>query len=564
MRATGGEGDRALTTDQTVTITVQNDGTNEVPGKPDPPGFTTAGITPLTVPVTWTAPSNPGPSIDTYDLRYRVQDTTAWTEQLGETGTGANITGLMKGMTYEVQVRAVNVDGPGEWSGSATATTDTNALPVFDAGTASFTAAENQTTVGPVTATDSDGDDEIESYAIPSGADGGADGALFNIDDNTGALTFKTAPNFEAEVKSADGDNDYIVVVRVTSGTGDRTLTADQTVTVTVSDLDEPPGALNPPTFGTTTVNSIVVNWSEPANTGPPLTYDLRYREKSSGDPWTNVSNLTGTTYTISSLTVNTLYEVEVRAKNAEGESAYAAGEQRTSVNEAPSFTSTNAISVNENHTGTVVTVAAEDSDSGDSVTGYTLGGDDEEHFTLGTTSGVLAFMDPPDYENGSGGGDGGMSNTYTITVTATSGTGDRILSETQTITITVDDVAEAPDKPAPPTLAVVDYESLRATWTAPNNIGPSPMLYNLQYRLSGDTTWTDGPQGVTGLTSTSTGSTMAWRTWRGCRRRTRRPRANGRKPRRPPWRRTATTRRASPRPCRTTTCRRTPRPSPR
>ena len=195
-----------------------------------------------------------------------------------------------------------------------------------------------------------------------------------------------------------------------------------------------------------------------------------------------------------------------MRAKNAEGESGYAAGEQRTSANEEPSFTSANAISVNENHTGTVVTVAAEDSDSDDSVTGYTLGGDDEEHFTLGTTSGVLAFIDPPDYENGSGGGAGGTSNIYTITVTATSGAGDRMLSATQTIMITVDDLAEAPDKPAPPTLAVVDYESLRATWAAPNNRGPSPMLYNLQYRLSGDTNWTDGPQGVTGLTRTIEG----------------------------------------------------------
>ena len=34
----------------------------------------------------------------------------------------------------------------------------------------------------------------------------------------------------------ADTDNDYVVVVRATSGTGGREKTADQTITVTVTD----------------------------------------------------------------------------------------------------------------------------------------------------------------------------------------------------------------------------------------------------------------------------------------------------------------------------------------
>ena len=507
VRATSGTGARELTADQTVTVRVADDGTDEFPGKPAAPGFTTAGITPLTLPVTWVAPAtNPGPVITSYNLQYRVKTPQgAWIPLTGRTGTSADITGLAPGTAYQVQVRAVNADGAGDWSDSAEATTATNASPAFAANTDSFSVDENTpatTPVGTVTATDGDGADNIESYDLS-----GTDADEFEITD-TGVLTFKADPDFERSTGGTSGNSHiYKVTVTVTSGTGDREATAMQEVTVTVSDLTEPPVTPDPPTFGTTTVNSIVVNWEEPANDGPaPVTYDLRYREKSPGNLWIDVNSLTGTTYTIRNLTVNTLYEVEVRAKNAEGESAYAGGEKRTSANEEPRFTSSATFAVNENETtqtvdGMTMTVVAVDDDDEDSVTGYTLGGDDAEHFTLGATSGVLAFSPAPDFENGSGGGDGGTLNVYTITVTAESGTGDRALSAPQTITITVSDLEEAPDKPAPPTLEVVDFESLRARWTAPDNRGPSPVLYRLQYRLTDASGWTDGPTGVSALT---------------------------------------------------------------
>ena len=116
--------------------------------------------------------------------------------------------------------------------------TQANVAPVISS-TSTISVSENSTAdVVTVTAADSDTDDNITGYGIT----GGADGSQFEIVSGTGVLTFKTAPDFEhpGDVVSADpvnasGNNEYIVVVEATSGTGTRELTATQTLTVTVT-----------------------------------------------------------------------------------------------------------------------------------------------------------------------------------------------------------------------------------------------------------------------------------------------------------------------------------------
>ena len=65
------------------------------------------------------------------------------------------IPGLAEDTEYEVQVRATNAEGDSGWSEAGSGSTDANAAPAFTSS-ATFTAAENQTAVGTVTATDSD------------------------------------------------------------------------------------------------------------------------------------------------------------------------------------------------------------------------------------------------------------------------------------------------------------------------------------------------------------------------------------------------------------------------
>ncbi|WP_428097661.1 fibronectin type III domain-containing protein [Candidatus Rariloculus sp.] len=179
--------------------------------------------------------------------------------------------------------------------------------------------------------------------------------------------------------------------------------------------------------------------------------------------------------------------------------------------NAAPAFTSSATFNPAENQTA-VGTVEAEDSDTADAVTGYTLnGGADQALFSI--TSGVLTFQAAPNYEDPQ---DANTDNAYVVVVRATSGTGARVKTADQTITVTVMDADEQPDKPAKPTLAAVSGSStsLAASWTAPGlNGGPELTGYEVRYRSRASATdaWSDSvdwPHTGTTTTTTITGLT--------------------------------------------------------
>ena len=71
--------------------------------------------------------------------------------------------------------------------------------------------------------------------------------------------------------------------------------------------------------------NSIDVSWSEPPNTGRPdiQHYNLQYRQGESGN-WTDgPQDVNGMTATIAGLVPATVYQVRVRAVNADGDGAW-------------------------------------------------------------------------------------------------------------------------------------------------------------------------------------------------------------------------------------------------
>ena len=296
----------------------------------------TQAITVTSLTVNWSAPANAGPAITDYDYRHRTTSPQGtWTEVTGTTITtlSATIGSLAENTSYDVQVRATNDEGTGSWSDSGSGTTDANAAPAFSSS-ATFDAAENQTAAGTVLATDGDSDDDITGYAIT----GGADEAFFSIGATSGALTFDAAPNFE-DAEDTDTNNTYVVEVEATSGTGTREKTATQTITVTVTDVaGEAPGKPAAPTVAAASVTSLTVTWTKPANAGPAITdYDVQYREGTTGN-WSD-GNHTGTavTATLSGLSENTSYQVQVRATNDEGTGDWSdAGSGTTDANAAP------------------------------------------------------------------------------------------------------------------------------------------------------------------------------------------------------------------------------------
>ena len=111
-------------------------------------------------------------------------------------------------------------------------------------GAGVFEVAENRAVVGRLEAMDPDEGDGIEGYGIA----GGADASLFVIEAETGELLFREAPDYEepgdvesVEPASGAGDNEYIVVVEVSSGEGERERKGSRAIRVRVADEEEPP-----------------------------------------------------------------------------------------------------------------------------------------------------------------------------------------------------------------------------------------------------------------------------------------------------------------------------------
>ena len=109
----------------------------------------------------------------------------------------------------------------------------TNVAPVIGSNgggtTASISIQENKTAVTTVLASDSDGPSAL-AYSIV----GGLDANLFTIDQATGKLSFKIAPDYEAP-RDSGANNIYDVIVRASDGA----LFDDQAISVSVTDVTE-------------------------------------------------------------------------------------------------------------------------------------------------------------------------------------------------------------------------------------------------------------------------------------------------------------------------------------
>ena len=308
---------------------------------------------------------------------------------------------------------------------------DVNEAPVF-IGDGTFDSAENAPSAGRVEARDLDNNDGITGYTIS----GGDDRDLFEIDSG-GALTFKDAPDFEDPADNGR-NNQYSVVLTATGGAGGRALTAQQRITVTVEDVNEPPGKPDPPTVSDETENSLTVTWTEPANTGPDIAnYFVQYRTSGAFTDWPDTGP--SLTRTITGLSSGSTYQIQVQAENAEGKGAWSNsvnGTTLTAPTDAPPEISALTFTVDEGKTA-VATLTAEDQDTAAADLEWSkAGGADAGRFTL-STAGVLAFAAAPDYENP---GDADADRTYEVTVQVSDGTH----TDTEDVVVTVKNVDEA------------------------------------------------------------------------------------------------------------------------
>ena len=347
--------------------------------------------------------------------------------------TSTIITGLTAGTRYEVRVRARNTDGPSGYSRSGTGSPNpdvANRNPVFSGGARSFSVDEN-TDAGdpigdPVDATDPD--DDPLAYELE-----GTDAASFDIDRGSGQIRTSAALDYEEKSR-------YSVTVRARDGRGG---TSTAGVTISVTDLVEPPGTPLSPTVTAISSTSVQVSWVAPDNTGPPINdYDYRYMA-STDATWTEVTNTTipATTVMIEGLTPSTLYDVEVLAKNAEGSSDWSSpgigSTNAPGANNPPVFSegasATRSLSASS-PTGTRIgePVAATDADSGDTLE-YSLEGRDAASFSINETNGQLLTKSGVTLLAG---------ETYTVVIVADDGT------DSARITVSIEATAAPPNNP--------------------------------------------------------------------------------------------------------------------
>ena len=229
-------------------------------------------------------------------------------------------------MDQYLRVTASYTDPEGSGKGAHSETTDpvraarvTNTAPTFDDGTATTRTVAENTAAGqdignPVTATDTDTNpDDGLTYVLS-----GTDAASFDIEQATGQLKTKAELNFEDK-------SSYTVTVTANDPGG---LKATIIVTITVADVDEPPGKPDAPALTPRTGDgndALTVNWTAPTNTGPAITsYGFQYR-KHDMEEWItqNIATVNAgdppTSLDITDLLPETKYFARVQATSDEG-----------------------------------------------------------------------------------------------------------------------------------------------------------------------------------------------------------------------------------------------------
>ena len=399
--------------------------------------------------------------------------------------------------------------------------------------TGPFEVMENTTTVVQLEAADPDEGDEVTGYGIA----GGADGALFAVDEETGELRFREAPDFEnpgdvesAEPESGAGDNEYVVVVEVRSGEGERERKGQRAIRVRVTDEEEPPEITSVGRFevveNQTRVGQLeaVDQDKQDEVTGYGIaggadgglfavdeeTGELRFREAPDYENPGDVESAEP-----ESGAGDNEYIVVVEVSSGEGERERK-GERAIRVRvadeeEPPEITGLGMFEVVENTTR-VGQMEAMDPDEGDEVTGYGIaGGADGGLFAVDEETGELRFREAPDYENPgdvesaepeSGAGD----NEYIVVVEVSSGEGERERKGERAIRVRVSDEEEPPEAPAAPAVTPEGSDSLKVSWTEPENRGPAITDYEVRYREEAEEGYSDGGHEGTGLMVTLSG----------------------------------------------------------
>ena len=416
--------------------------------------------------------------IRTYTVAYRKRQDAAWsTRNVGSTATSVTITGLTTGDIYFLKARVL---GRNTWSAY---TAPISAVPEdTSAGTLSGLSVRVASGSSLSVSWNGVSTAGVSGYEVRH-----QDGATL-LSSTTGWTT-KSVTGTSTTLSGLTPGNHYAVRVCAKHGAARRPCDW------TIASPDEVPGAPSAPVVERQSRTSLRVAWNAPANGGTAIAdYDVRYK-KASASSWSAWAFTgTGTSTTITGLTAETAYDVQVRAENGAGEGAYSASGSgtphgRPDAPAAPTVTvaSGSSLGVSWRAPTRAGDTAVTDYDvrrqaSGSTTwTSHAFTGTGKSTTITGLTAGT-AYNVQVRARNSHGASDWSASGAGTPN--------------------------EAPGRPAAPSVSAASATSLRVSWTAPTNNGTAITEYDVEYR-KGTAAWQAHSFDGTGTSTTIAGLTV-------------------------------------------------------
>ncbi len=399
---------------------------------------------------------------DNSSLTYSISDTTTF-----DINTSTGVVTFKSAPNFETNSSysfvATVSDGTNEANQTVTINIlNANESPVFTSD-ANTSVSENQTNAIDINATDIDGNNV--TYSISSGNDANS----FDINSSTGVVTFKTTaiPNFET-------NSSYSFIATVSDGN----LTATQTVTIHITDVNDAP------VFATSSI-STSVNENQIAAITLQATDDDNSSLIYSITDTTNfdINSATGvvTFKTAPNFETNSSYSFIATASDGTSDVNQTVTINILNANEPPEFTSISTVSVNENQTN-AIDINATDID-GNALTYSIGGGTNANSFTIESETGIVTFQTAPNFET---------KSSYSFIATINDGTND----VNQTVTINILNINDAPVFISGTTVSVNENQ----TNAIDINATDADSNTTLTYSISGDVNSTFNINSATGV----------------------------------------------------------------
>jgi len=427
----------------------------------------TAGNTTATI--NFTAGSSNGSAITNY--KYSTDNGSSWTTlSPASTSSPIVVSGLTNGQTYQVKLQAVNAIGVGTASSSTSVTPATPATAPAAPTITSITAGDQSATIN-FTAGSSNGS-AITNYKYST--DNGSSWVILSPSSTSSPIVVSGLTNGQT----------YQVKLIAINNVGEGAASSSTSVT--------PAAAPAAPTITSITAGdqSATINFTAGSSNGSAIT-NYKY-STDNGSSWTTRSpSSTSSPIVVSGLTNGQLYQVKLKAVNAQGEGTASVAQSVTPV-AAPAAPTITSVTAGDQSASIAFTAG---SDNGSAITNYKYSTDNGSSWTALSPSSTSSPIVVSGLTNG---------QTYQVKLIAINNVGEGAASSSTSVTPAA--------APAAPTITSITAgnQSASIAFTAGSDNGSA--ITNYKYSTDNGSSWitrspfsTSSPIVVSGLTNDQT-----------------------------------------------------------